>query len=128
MTRLLSLLEAAQQYATFIVMDPSTDNEGWMRLEEVVQDIEAMLNRIRRALKSGFFKELLQHHDIDGKHIQTYLLADKRYVAFVNPQGHLYEGKTRTEALQNLMKADPFLQSGPIPSLTAVRRAATVRR
>lgn len=92
-------LDQAKESAGMIVFDPNTKNMALTSLKGFVLDLKRMLDRIKRAIESGIYKQMFQLHKVSGVEIMSYLCADGSYMAGIYPDGKLYRAASREDAI-----------------------------
>ncbi|OHB55119.1 MAG: hypothetical protein A2173_04725 [Planctomycetes bacterium RBG_13_44_8b] len=92
-------LEQSKESAGMIVFDPNTKNMALMSLESFVLGLKRMLDRIKRAIETGIYKQMFQLHKEGDVEIMSYLCADGSYMAAIYPDGKLYRAASREEAV-----------------------------
>jgi hypothetical protein len=103
---LVEMLEAMQRWTGTIWLDPGSPDGGLMDLPRFAGDLRRMFERMVRVFSGGFGKEIVQWREISGKRVCTVLGSDGRYGAFTPPDGTIYFGPTREEAVEALKGAE----------------------
>ncbi|MCK4626402.1 MAG: DUF3800 domain-containing protein [Phycisphaerae bacterium] len=101
---LIQILEVAQQFTSTILIDPGPEGGLW-DLPRFVRDLRRIYDRMVRIFSDGFGKEICHWHEISGKQVCSVLGSDGRYGASIPPNGKVYFGNTREEAIENLISS-----------------------
>lgn len=99
-------LDQAKESAGMIVFDPNTKNMALTSLKGFVLGLKRMLDRIKRAIESGIYKQMFQLHKVGGVEIMSYLCADGSYVAGTYPDGKIYHATSREDAVAAVIRED----------------------
>jgi hypothetical protein len=79
---------------------------GFTKLEEVVENLETILDRIRRIFTSGMDAVMLQKHQCGPQEVLSMQSHDGKYAAMIPPGGTIYFAATRDDAVAKLRVAE----------------------
>lgn len=108
---LVQLLESAQEFSQTVVMNWGCESRALLHLSGLVSGLRRSLNRVRRAMASGIWKQMYQDHDVGGMRIVSWLASDGSYIASRYPDGDACHGKSRDEAVGAVVQAEQNRQS-----------------
>ena len=63
------MLKESSNHAVVLKLDPADQTVGFTKLEEVVENLETILDRIRRIFTSGMDAVMLQKHSIGPQEV-----------------------------------------------------------
>jgi hypothetical protein len=103
---LLDMLKESSNHALVLKLDPADQTVGFTKLEEVVENLETILDRIRRIFTSGMDAVMLQKHSIGPQEVLSMQCHDGKYAAMVPPGGTIHFASTRDGAVTKLREAE----------------------
>jgi len=106
LTQLLDLLHAASEHAIALKLDPGDGTPYFTRVSDVIDNLETILDRVRRVFTSGMDAVMLQRHQVDSTEILSIQCHDGKYAAMIPPGGTIYFASTRNDAVAKLCKAE----------------------
>lgn len=102
---LFEQLDAWGEYAAWVVLDPFCEVVGRIDVHEFAGTMRGIIDRIERAIRSGAFDVLLQHHTLNGREAISLLLSSGQYgAAWKDDHGTVHTGTTRDAALDSLQR------------------------
>ena len=100
------MLKESSNHAVVLKLDPADQTVGFTKLEEVVENLETILDRIRRIFTSGMDAVMLQKHSIGPQEVLSMQCHDGKYAAMVPPGGTIHFASTRDGAVTKLREAE----------------------
>ncbi len=113
--RLLELLRQASKHARTVAIDPEERPWKCVRVSEMIVNLSAILDRIRRIFTSGLNSVLLERQTLGSTEVLTMQCRDGRYGALSSSNSAIFFGATRREALDKFCAANgitPFYEQG----------------
>ncbi len=98
----IEVLETALNWTKTIWFDPGCPENGFIDLSVFASDLRRMYERTVRVFAGGFDQEIVNWQKVSGKRVCTVLGSDGRYGSLIPPEGAVYYGATREEALEAL--------------------------
>jgi len=109
--RLVELLREASEHARTVAVDPDDRPRKCVRVSEMIVNLSAILDRMRRIFTSGLDSVLLERHTVSSTEVLTMQCRDGRYAALSSPRGTISFGATRREALDKFCAANGLTPS-----------------
>lgn len=103
---LIELLREGSRYAIALKLDPGDDTKGFTRVSEAVDNLELILDRVRRIFMSGMHAVMLEKHRVDSTEILSIQCHDGKYAAMIPPNGIIYFAAKRDDAVEKLCEAE----------------------
>jgi hypothetical protein len=103
---LLDMLKEASKHAIVLKLDPADRTVGVTKLDEVVENLEMILDRIRRIFTSGMDAVMLQKHQFGPQEVLSMQSHDGKYAAMIPPGGTIHFAETRESAVAKLREAE----------------------
>jgi hypothetical protein len=106
LTELLDMLRGAAEHAIALKLDPGDGTPGLNRITDVVENMENIIDRVRRVFTSGMNAVMLEKQQIDSKEVLSMQCHDGKYAAMILPRSKIYFAATRSDAVAKLRTSE----------------------
>jgi hypothetical protein len=103
MPELIARLQKAAEWTDYVRFNMFDDDEAPIPILPFAADLQRVWDRIVRSCQSGILDTLAKNETLNGHEVFTVLLAHGGYAALKKPSGPKASGRTREEAISNLM-------------------------
>ena len=87
-------------------MDPGDGTPGFTKITDVIENLEKILDRVRRVFSSGMNAVMLQKHQVNSTEVLSIQCHDGKYAAMIPPSGTIYFAATRSDAVAKLCQTE----------------------
>jgi hypothetical protein len=104
--QLLELLQDTAEHASALTLDPTDGIPGFTRVSELIENLQTILDRVRRVFMSGMDAVMVHKHKVNSTEFLSIQCHDGKYAAMIPPKGTIHFAATRSEAVAKLCKAE----------------------
>lgn len=99
---LLDLMEDVSEHCKMMTIDPDGKPPRFTLIADFVDNMRKILDRTKRVFATGVNSVIIKTHPLDDAEVMSLYCHDGKYAAMLPPNGRIYFGKTRDEALNAL--------------------------